>query len=374
MVIGDLPWGEPAYKGFHLIDDALVCDQYSNPTEYHKDEVFTVEGPVTLCSHGIHICLEPLDCLRYYTPNNPLSVIGFVEARGIDNEQQDGWSTKRVCTQIKPRSVLTCNYSWETLIDEVRNRTKHTKYGWEPTNPCANELTAGHFKNPCPDEKVFLVGGWQLGQTKGHVAMSAGNYSVVGSEYKVVDIAMTFGRGSVANGCDSFAFGPYSIARARRPGGIGYTDYVASIAVAEWQASLAVASHTESRAIANCMLSAAIAMTDNSTVILNSTGALGVTAGSAVVKAHGCAVVFLSWSHKWGPGEWLSNYGPSPRGTVIGPEGTLLMFLDTDGSQEWMTCRLKKDDPNFPADVELDVEVLYERLRRKTYRDENNLG
>ena len=63
--------GTFVYKGFHLIDGVPICSKGGAKwTEYKVGKYVSAPSntPLRLCENGIHVCLEPLDCLHFYEP------------------------------------------------------------------------------------------------------------------------------------------------------------------------------------------------------------------------------------------------------------------------------------------------------------------
>lgn len=84
-----------AYKGFHK---DMICTP-GNGTAFQYKEGETYEEPkADLCEGGFHACLDPLDCLSYYTLYD--SVYHEVELEGV-SDQVDECGTKVCGTKIK---------------------------------------------------------------------------------------------------------------------------------------------------------------------------------------------------------------------------------------------------------------------------------
>ena len=67
-----------AYKGFHK---DMICTPGNGTTFQYKEGETYEEPKADLCEGGFHACLDPLDCLSYYTLYD--SVYHEVELEGV---------------------------------------------------------------------------------------------------------------------------------------------------------------------------------------------------------------------------------------------------------------------------------------------------
>ena len=349
------------FKGFHLIDGVPVCDKFARDAEYPVGKFVEIPesaGELKICENGIHVCTEPLDCFRFYDPGDMNFGIGIVDAYGMSDEE-DHWTTKRVCRGIMVKEVET-NYKGIGLL--VKCRTVGTRC---LSFHAAGDLMArNHTDVITYDDRVWAHGcGWTIGD-EDDILMTAGRYCYIsGNEDTAISVAMTFGSGSVAVGSAAIAFGPVSMARTVYQEGVALTRKCSSIAVADGIMSIAVAGNAYSRAVANKTFSTAVAVQASSIVVLDKPGTVGVSYGSALVNARGCTVILMpskfndplgAPSHFW--------YGT---GSIRGVDGTCVVVYDFT-NEIWRRVYLREGDPTYKykANVELDIQWLVEQVRK----------
>lgn len=354
--------GKTCYKGFHLIDGVPICSKGGATwTEYKVGKYVSAPSntPLRLCENGIHVCLEPLDCLHFYEPADSNMVLGIVQAFGMSSEE-DNWTTKRVSRTIRVDSLISLTDNYDAIGCLVQSRAVGTR------QLSANEDFTGrpHADVITYDDRVWVSGvGWTIGDVN-DVLLAAGNYSYVsgGSGDDVTaNVAVTFGGSSMCVGIVALAMGGCSIARTIRIEGFAFTAKYASIAVADHRLSVAVSSGPNSRAVANAFYTTAVAQQYSSLVVLNRPGTVGVAYGSALVTAEGCTVVLV-------PSRGCNPYGPMTEfyyggcGTIKGVDGTYVVVFDLN-YMRWRGVYLKENDPTFPADQDLDVQWVVEKIK-----------
>lgn len=358
--------GTVVYKGFHLVDGVPVCDIYSK-LEYPVGitvEVENSEVPLELCVHGIHVCMEPLDCFRFYPPCDVATTLGVARAFSLSDET-DFYTSKRVAEAICVDQVFSGRDSYFQLSELVRSKTTAqrrliVRNNVDGTGSQANNVVAY-------DKHLWLYGyGWAVGDSS-DVLITAGSYSCVcGLPGTYISVALTFGLSSAAAGQIAIGFGSANLARSVMPRGAALTVKCSSIAVAENAMSLAVVCGTYSRAVANSQNTTAVGLEYLSLVELNAPGSVGVAYGSAIVKAPGCTVVLMpmravmdkSGSHYYGSG------------SVQGVDGTYVVIYDVD-RDEWCGVYLRDiPDYPYPANKELDIGWLASTIRRR--KNENH--
>ena len=359
--------GTFVYKGFHLIDGIPVCDMYGQ-MEYPVGITVEVEDigvPLELCVHGIHVCLEPLDCFRFYPPCDVTTALGMARAFSISAEE-DGYTTKRVAEAICMDQILDGRDGYSRIAEIVRSRTTEQKRLIARNNV---DSTGSQANNVIVyDKHLWLYGyGWTVGDSS-DVLITAGSYSCVcGQPGTYVSVALTFGLSSAVTGHIAIGFGSSSLARSIMQRGVALTVKCSSIAVAENCMCLAVAANTYSRAVANAQNSTAVGLEYISLVELNAPGSVGVAYGSAIAKAPGCTIVLMpmravmdrSGSHYYGTG------------SVQGVDGTYVVVYDVD-RDEWCGVYLRENIPDYPypANKELDIGCLVSTIRKQ--RNENH--
>ena len=92
-------------RGFKGFDSKLRC----NGKQYAVGKTSAHRGALSLCESGLHFCLRPGDCFRYY-PASRGSRYCEIEAHGVSAETRDD-DSKRVCRKM---TVLR-----ELAIDEM---------------------------------------------------------------------------------------------------------------------------------------------------------------------------------------------------------------------------------------------------------------
>ena len=102
-----------AFKGF--TKDMKCRDfQFEEGKEYHEDRA-------KLCDSGFHACLDPIDCLNYYYPNE--SVYHEVEMDEVSDERNDG-DTKICAKTIRVGGEINLFGIAKAHIDYVTSNLK----------------------------------------------------------------------------------------------------------------------------------------------------------------------------------------------------------------------------------------------------------
>ena len=105
------------WKGFDDIHGTLYC----RDKVYKEGEVHTVKGSLKMCENGMHFCKNPLDVLKYYSPE--CSVYGKVEgAPGLDGPY-------KLCTnKLKVIKVVSSLEFVNAILNYGQYRGKHFEY------------------------------------------------------------------------------------------------------------------------------------------------------------------------------------------------------------------------------------------------------
>ena len=349
------------FKGFHLCGDTPICDKYTNETEYPIGELVELpqDAMLRLCDNGLHVCTEPLDCFRFYDPGDSNFVLGVVEAYDMSDEE-DHWTTKRVARGVRVQYLLK---TYEDIGLLVKGRVVGTRC---LTYNHPGDLTArAHADVITYDDRVWAHGcGWTIGD-EDDVLMTAGRYCYVsGNQDTHISVAITFGSCSVAVGATAIAFGPASMARTVGTEGVALTSKCSSIAVAEGTMSVAVAGNAYSRAVANKAFATAVALQPSSIVVLDKPGTVGVSYGSALVKARACTIILMpAGTTDIHSGDVSSFFYRA--GSICGVDGTCVVLFDVH-NQIWRRVYLRDRDPEYKykANVELDIQWLVEQVRK----------
>ena len=101
-----------SYKGFNK---DMTCRDF----QYEEGKSYEEES-VEICDHRFHACEHPLDCLRYYTPNE--SVYHEVEQSGEIQKSDD--NTKVASTKIKIGAEISIAGLVKAAIEYTVKRTK----------------------------------------------------------------------------------------------------------------------------------------------------------------------------------------------------------------------------------------------------------
>ena len=101
-----------AYKGFNK---GMTCRGF----QYEEGKEYEHQGAVELCRSGFHACENPLDCFRYYAPND--SVYHQVELHGDMEANHDG--SKIVASNIKIGAELDITGLVKASIEYTKERS-----------------------------------------------------------------------------------------------------------------------------------------------------------------------------------------------------------------------------------------------------------
>ena len=101
-----------AYKGFNK-------DMTCREIQYEEDKEYEYDGDIKLCKSGFHACEYPLDCFRYYAPND--SVYHQVELHGDMEAHHD--DSKIVASNIKIGAELDIAGLVKASIEYTKERS-----------------------------------------------------------------------------------------------------------------------------------------------------------------------------------------------------------------------------------------------------------
>ena len=101
-----------SYKGFNK---DMTCRDF----QYEEGKSYEEES-VEICDHGFHACEYPLDCLKFYAPNQ--SVYHEVEQSGEIQKSDD--NTKVASTKIKIGAEISIAGLVKAAIEYTVKRTK----------------------------------------------------------------------------------------------------------------------------------------------------------------------------------------------------------------------------------------------------------
>ena len=124
-----------SYKGF---DKDMKCRGF----QYEEGREYEMDGKIKVCDKGFHACEQPIDVLKYYSPNN--SVYHQVEQSGdIDRSKDD---SKIASSKIKIGARLNIRGLVSAQIEYVKAHTKTENT--DPEKATAGDrgaATAGNF-------------------------------------------------------------------------------------------------------------------------------------------------------------------------------------------------------------------------------------
>ena len=107
-----------AYKGFHK---DMICTPGNGTTFQYKEGETYEEPKADLCAGGFHACLDPLDCLSYYTLYD--SVYHEVELEGVSNQRERN-DTKVCGKKIRIGAKLSIKDIVKASVDFTMDRVK----------------------------------------------------------------------------------------------------------------------------------------------------------------------------------------------------------------------------------------------------------
>ena len=125
-----------AYKGFNK-DMTCRGFQFEEGKEYHEEEA-------VLCKSGFHACENPLDCFKYYTPNN--AVYHEVELDELSDKKSND---SKICGKyIKIGARLNVAKLCELQFEYVKSRCtneNNAEKGKPATAGNSGAATAGNY-------------------------------------------------------------------------------------------------------------------------------------------------------------------------------------------------------------------------------------
>ena len=108
--------------------------------QYEEGKTYKMEGEPKCCDRGYHFCENPIDCLRYYSPDT--SVYHKVEALGDIVRDTD--DTKIATNEIK----IGARIDFQTMVKMAIDFTfKHCKKGKEGANKTTAYSVASNTGN-----------------------------------------------------------------------------------------------------------------------------------------------------------------------------------------------------------------------------------
>ena len=111
-----------AYKGFN---PDMTCRGF----QYEEGKTYTTDE-ANLCTSGFHACESPLDCFRYYEPNE--AVYHEVELDDVSDEKDV--DTKRVAKKIKIGARLSVADICKAHFEYVKEHTTTKRQGKDKAN------------------------------------------------------------------------------------------------------------------------------------------------------------------------------------------------------------------------------------------------
>ena len=111
-----------AYKGFN---PDMTCRGF----QYEEGKTYTTDE-ANLCKSGFHACENPLDCFRYYEPNE--AVFHEVELDDVSAEKDE--DTKRVAKKIKIGARLSVADICKAHFEYVKEHTTTKRQGKDKAN------------------------------------------------------------------------------------------------------------------------------------------------------------------------------------------------------------------------------------------------
>ena len=130
-----------AFKGFNK---NLQCTPSGKTFQYELGKSYE-EPRADLCSEGFHACENPLDTMRYYSPDEG-SRYCAVELDGV-SEERDNDDSKRVGSKITIGAELHLKGLIEAGVGFIFEKTTSSPDTVSTTGECANAATTGYRAN-----------------------------------------------------------------------------------------------------------------------------------------------------------------------------------------------------------------------------------
>ena len=130
-----------AFKGFNK---DLQCTPSGKKFQYELGKSYE-EPRADLCSEGFHACENPLDTMRYYSPDEG-SRYCEVELDGV-SEERDKDDSKRVGSKIIIGAELHLKGLIEAGVNFIFEKTTSSPDTAATTGECANAATTGERAN-----------------------------------------------------------------------------------------------------------------------------------------------------------------------------------------------------------------------------------
>ena len=219
-----------AYKGFNK---DMTCRDF----RYEVGKEYEHNGEVKACASGFHACENPIDCLRYYSPNN--SVFHEVELSGKTATHDD--DSKIAASHIKIGAQIDIPKICRVAFEYVKSRC---------TNECNAELgkpaTAGYRGAATAGNYGAATAGNYGAATAGDSgAATAGNYGAATAGNYGAATAGNYGA-AISRGKSSSGENGLSVARGndvKVRGGMGAILVIAEedendYCIADWKAAV----------------------------------------------------------------------------------------------------------------------------------------
>ena len=131
------------YKGF---SKDMTCRGF----QYKESEEYEQGGEVVACSKGFHACEYPLDCFRYYSPEN--SVYHEVEQSGKiakdNNDTKIASSKIKIGARLDIAGLVNASIEWvREKIEENNNRGLSNEANSATGDYSANSATGDYSAN-----------------------------------------------------------------------------------------------------------------------------------------------------------------------------------------------------------------------------------
>lgn len=241
-------------------------DMTCRDMQYEEGKTYKIEGEPKCCDRGYHFCENPIDCLRYYSPNTSV----YCEVESLGDIVRDTEDTKIATNEIKIGAKIDFQTMVKMAIDFIFEHCKKGKEG-------ANKRIAYSVASNTGDYSIASNTGYRS------VVSNTGNYSVA-SNAGYCSVSSNTGEYSVACNTRDYSIasniGDYSI--ASNTGYKSVASNTGNYSVASNTGDKSVASNTGNESVTSNTGNYSVAINTGDNSIASNTGIKGISSNLGI--------------------------------------------------------------------------------------------